>query len=85
MSAFVVIHYNKCSQLESQTIMEAGRACWMPGEALLVSAGRLWNCWPLKGTLVFQLASWLAVESFALERGVGVAVSWLAGCRIAGP
>jgi hypothetical protein len=28
--------------------------------------------------LVLQLAGWLAVESLALKRGVGVAVSWLA-------
>jgi hypothetical protein len=85
MSVFVDNHYNTYSQLKSQTIREAGRACWMPGEALLVSAGRLRNCWPLNGPLVFQLASWLAVESLALKRGVDVAVSWLAGCRIAGP
>jgi hypothetical protein len=80
MSVFVDNHYNRYSQLKSQTIREAGRACWMPGEGLLVSAGRLRNCWPLKGPLVFQLASWLAVKSLALKRGVGVAVSWLAGC-----
>jgi hypothetical protein len=52
----------------------------MPCEALLVSAGRLWNCWPLKGPLMFQLASWLAVEPLALKRGVGVAVDWPSCC-----
>jgi hypothetical protein len=84
MSVFVDNHYNKYSQLKSQTIREAGRACWMPGEALLVSAGRLRNCWPLKGPFVFQLANWLAVEPLALKRGVHVAVNWLAGCIMAG-
>jgi hypothetical protein len=59
MSIFVDNHYNRYSQLESQTIREAVRACWMPSEAILVSAGWLWNCWPLKGPLVLQLAGWL--------------------------
>jgi hypothetical protein len=45
-----------------------------------VSAGWLWNCWPLKGPLMFQLASWLAVEPLALKRGVGVAVDWPSCC-----
>jgi hypothetical protein len=41
MSIFVDDHYNRYSLLESRAIREAGSACWMPGEALVVSAGWL--------------------------------------------
>jgi hypothetical protein len=59
MSVFVDNHYNKYSQLESQTIREAGRSS--------------------------RSVSWFAAEFAGPEKGVCVAISWLAGCRVAGP
>jgi hypothetical protein len=48
MSIFVDDQCNRYSLIESQAIRKARLACWMPGETLLVSAGWLWKCWPLK-------------------------------------
>jgi hypothetical protein len=90
-SVFVDTHYNKYSQLESQTVREAGRNSrsvnWLAAEFV----------GPEKGNCAYRLAdgsraclrdagrsfprvSWLAVELLALKRGVGVAVGWSSFC-----
>jgi hypothetical protein len=56
MSVFVDNHYNKYSQLESQTIREVGRSS--------------------------RSVNWLAAEFAGPEKGVGVAISRLAGCKV---